>query len=84
MLDVYCIVRSVTYAQKGVRALERSGIPGRLLRSPRELSTGGCAYAICFRMRDLHLAEEILSRAGVAWNACYQRLPDDSFQLIAP
>ncbi len=83
MFDLYCIVRSVTYAQKGIRALEKNNIRARLLRSPRELSTAGCAYAICVRSEDLPAVKEILSRAGIASGGCYKRLKDGGFIPVA-
>ena len=44
---VYLIMcRSLTYAQRVSNALERAGIPARVLRSPGEISPTGCSYSV--------------------------------------
>ena len=48
-MNSYLIVcRSLTYAQRTVTALEHSGIPANILRSPTGLSAGGCSF--CFKI----------------------------------
>ena len=52
---VYLIMcRSLTYAQRVANALERGGIPARVLRSPEELSPAGCSYSVKIAQRNLH------------------------------
>ena len=63
-MEHYLIVaRSVTYAQRMQRALERAGIFNRIFRAPRELGTVGCAYVVQVRASDLAAALEALYRA---------------------
>ena len=38
------LARSVTYAQRMQRALNRAGIRSQLFRAPRDLTDLGCAY----------------------------------------
>ena len=46
-MDYYLILaRSVTYAQRMQRALERVGLRCQIYRAPRELTDLGCAYAV--------------------------------------
>ena len=40
------IARSVTYAQRMQKTLDRGGIHSRIFRAPRELTDLGCAYAV--------------------------------------
>ena len=40
------LARSVTYAQRMQRALDRAGIGRRVFRAPRDLTNLGCAYAL--------------------------------------
>lgn len=51
---VYLIMcRSLTYAQRVSNALERAGIPARVLRSPGEISPTGCSYSVKIAARNL-------------------------------
>ena len=50
------LARSVTYAQRMQRALNRAGIRSQLFRAPRDLTDLGCAYVVRIGPQDLHLA----------------------------
>ena len=45
---VYYLItcRSLTYAQKAARALERAGITASIMRTPQGLSREGCSYCV--------------------------------------
>ena len=59
---VYLIMcRSLTYAQRVSNALERAGIPARVLRSPGEISPTGCSYSVKIAARNLARALTILN-----------------------
>lgn len=60
------LARSVTYAQRMHRQLERSGIRSQILRPPRDLTDLGCAYAIRIAVRDLAGALTTLHKAGLS------------------
>ena len=46
-MDYYLILaRSVTYAQRMQRALERTGIHCQIARAPRDMTDLGCAYIL--------------------------------------
>lgn len=64
-MEYLIIARSVTYAQRMQRALERAGIRCRLFRSPRELSDTGCAYAIRIPVLDLADALSVLHKESL-------------------
>lgn len=49
--------KSLTYAQRSARVLERRGVGAFLMRSPRELSSGGCGY--CVRVSEKHFAQAV-------------------------
>ncbi len=59
------LARSVTYAQRMQRALERAGIRSRIFRAPRDLTDAGCAYALRLGVRDLREALTVLHEAGL-------------------
>lgn len=47
------LARSVTYAQRMQRALDRAGIRCQIGRAPRDLTEFGCAYILRVAARDL-------------------------------
>jgi hypothetical protein len=38
--------RSLTYAQRAVRVLERAGITASAVRTPQSVAAGGCGYCV--------------------------------------
>ena len=60
------IARSVTYAQRMQRALQRAGIRCQIYRAPRELTELGCAYAVEIAAAALTDALQILYREQLA------------------
>ena len=80
MFDLYMTVRSVTRGQKGSDALGRAGIGHRLLRAPRSIAPGGCAYALALARRDGTGAVGVLDRAGVTVEERWLREPGGAFR----
>ena len=65
-MDYYLILaRSVTYAQRMQRALERAGLRCQIFRAPRELTDLGCAYAVQLAAADLKTALIALHREAL-------------------
>ena len=62
---MYIGIRSLTYAQKGERALSWEGVLADIVRLPAGLSGGGCAYALRLQSQQLPKALMILKRAGI-------------------
>lgn len=60
------LARSVTYAQRMQRALDRAGISSRVYRAPRDLTNLGCAYALRLAPRDLREALLTLHRENLS------------------
>lgn len=59
------IARSVTYAQRMQRTLNRAGIRCQIFRAPRDLSDAGCAYAVRIQAADLAAALPALHRESL-------------------
>ena len=72
-LDWLVTFRSVTYAQRGERLLQRKGINCALRRTPRELSQRGCGYCLAIRGRDAMAAVELLRENEVPFGKVYAR-----------
>ena len=68
--------RSLTYAQRAANALERAGIPVRLLRSPAEISPTGCSYSVKLPARYLSRAMTVLNRNRLPYGGIYVKGAD--------
>ena len=65
-MDYYLILaRSVTYAQRMQRALERTGIHCQIARAPRDMTDLGCAYILRLAAADLAAALTVLHRESL-------------------
>ena len=74
------IVRSVTYAQRGVRMLERHGISAYVVRPNIEMLEGGCGFAV--KVSEGYMAEaiEILKQGGFEISRALIAKPDGSYR----
>lgn len=63
--------RSVTYAQKGEKALKRAGIDCTMLRTPKELSQQGCGYCLRLRAKDVITAVDLLRGNAILYGKTY-------------
>lgn len=70
---VYYLItcRSLTYAQKAAKALERAGITAIVTRPPRELGKEGCAYSIKVSEKKISHALVVLKSAGLNYNKVF-------------
>lgn len=59
------LARSVTYAQRMRRSLDRAGIRCQIFRPPRDLTDLGCAYAVRVAVSELPGALTVLHRDGL-------------------
>lgn len=71
MSNALIACRSVTYAQRAVRLLERHGLRASMRRLPAELPASsdpqqhvGCGHAIRVRREELKQAMKLMSEAG--------------------
>lgn len=83
MLYYLIVCRSLTFAQRTAAVLERSGIPVRLLRSPREVSATGCSHSVKIAQRNLNNALAALNRAGLSPTRVYAIEGDGSYREVA-
>ena len=77
------VCRSLTYAQRGVRLLERAGISAYLVRAPRLIAQAGCAYCIKVSQRWLERAGELMRGAKLVPRGIYQQLEDGSYEEVS-
>ena len=70
-MDWLVTFRSVTFAQRGQRVLERVGIRSALRRTPRELSRRGCGYCLAVDARTALAAAQLLREQEIPFERIY-------------
>ncbi len=75
--------RSLTYAQRAARILERAGVTGSLTKVPKDASARGCAYCVAVPARHRDRAVAVLTGAGLAPERVLLRRPDGSWEAEA-
>lgn len=78
----YITFRSVTYAQRGEKVLNRNGIRCTLLRTPRWMEEQGCGYALKVWTRDATAAVELLRENSVPLRRVYVQRGDGALEEI--
>ena len=76
MMWYFITFRSVTYAQRGERALRQVGIACELQRTPRWMEEKGCGYSLS--VKEVLRALEVLRNQMVPFRKVYRRRPDGS------
>jgi len=62
----FILARSVTFAQRMQKLLERNGIRCQIARAPRDMTDLGCAYTVRVAAGDLSAALAILRGTALA------------------
>ena len=75
--------RSLTYAQRTARSLERGGISGYIQRAPQGASNRGCGYCVKIRSTQLQAAIALLRGDGLPPERVLQQAGDREFQEVA-
>lgn len=73
--------RSLTYAQRAARVLERAGVTGTVSRVPKAAATRGCAYCVIVAARHRDWAVNILTGAGLGPERVILRHPDGTLEV---
>ena len=68
--------RSLTYAQRTARVLERAGVTAGVERAPKSVSNRGCADTVLVPERPGERALEILAGAGLSPERVLIKKPD--------
>lgn len=81
---VYYLIncRSLTYAQRAERILERAGITAHILRSPQNISGEGCSYAVKVSERRFPAAMATLKQASLNPLRVYMISGDGSYSEV--
>ena len=82
MVYYLIICRSLTYAQRTAQVLERAGIFGTVLRSPKLISKEGCGYCVRIQERKLTDALVVLRREGLAPKQVFLQSADGEYSEV--
>ncbi|MEA4896565.1 MAG: DUF3343 domain-containing protein [Oscillospiraceae bacterium] len=82
MLHYLLMCRSLTYAQRASRALERIGITAIITKAPKSATGQGCNY--CVRVSEKNLARSIstLNSAGLGPSRIFLIFDDGSISEV--
>ena len=81
-MSVLIMFRSLTYAQRGARTLERSGINAALTKAPLETTDRGCTYCVRVAEHKMDAALAALDRQGVAHGRVMRAMDDGSYREV--
>ena len=74
--------RSLTYAQRAARALERSGIGTGVLKAPAGLTGNGCSYCVTVSATKGQRAVKILRSENLLQGKVYLQKADSSTEEV--
>ena len=82
-MGYYLIVcRSLTYAQRTARVLERAGISGYIMRAPKLISGEGCSHCVKVAERWLAPALKVLNREGLGPKRVFLQNEEGSYSEV--
>ena len=76
------LYRSLTRAQRASAALEKEGIPNRIIRAPKAVSGEGCSQALPLNQGYLHRALTVLKSHGMEPRRVFVSIGDESFEEV--
>lgn len=83
MVYYLIICRSLTYAQRTARVLERAGITGHIMRAPKIVSGEGCSHCVRVAERWLVPALKVLKREGLGPKRVFLQGEDGAYSEVA-
>lgn len=83
MLDLFFVLRSVTYAQRGRDVLAEAGIRCGLHRAPGSIARSGCAYALAAAHEDGAAAAAALRSARIPYAGPFIRSKNGEYREIS-
>ena len=83
MKNYYITFRSVTYAQRGERLWNGSGIRCTLQRTPRWMEEQGCGYCLRLRTDDVQTGAALLRGSRIPFRKIYLQQPEGNVEELA-
>ena len=82
MVYYLIVCRSLTYAQRTARVLERAGISGYIMRAPKLISGEGCSHCVKVAERWLAPALKVLNREGLGPKRVFIQNEEGSYSEV--
>ena len=82
MVYYLIVCRSLTYAQRTARVLERAGISGYIRRAPTLISGEGCSHCVKVAERWLAPALKVLNREGLGPKRVFLQNEEGSYSEV--
>ena len=82
MVYYLIVCRSLTYAQRTARVLERAGISGYIMRAPKLISGQGCSHCVKVAERWLAPALKVLNREGLGPKRVFLQNEEGSYSEV--
>ncbi|MBQ1351734.1 MAG: DUF3343 domain-containing protein [Oscillospiraceae bacterium] len=82
MIYYFFQFRSLTYAQRGERALKRAGISAYIVRAPQKIAKSGCSYAVKVSQHNLWSAQSLLKEKGISFLKLYRLESTGEYQEV--
>ncbi len=76
------LCRSLTYAQRAQRAVERAGGTGSVVKAPQEVTGGGCNYGVRVPAGKLDAAVAAIRNAGLPMGKIYGYEPGGALKEV--
>lgn len=83
MVYYLIICRSLTYAQRTAKVLERAGITSYILRTPKSIAGEGCGHGVKIAQKNLEKALTALNRNHLSPKQLYITQGDNSYREVA-
>lgn len=83
MVNYLIMCRSLTYAQKISRTLERAGIRAWIVRSPASITPSGCSHSVKIAERNLMTALQVINRFQLPYMGVYIGSAEEGYQEVA-
>lgn len=82
MNNYFITYKSITGAQRAISLLETVGIQGRLVRTPKNMMTEGCGYAVRIREDRINLAMRQLRNGGSGYGKVFLSTERDKYDEV--
>lgn len=82
MVYYLIICRSLTYAQRTAKTLERAGITSYILRTPKHIAKEGCGHGVKISQKNLERGLTVLKQADLTPKQVYITFGDNSYREV--
>lgn len=82
MVYYFIICRSLTYAQRTAKVLERAGITSYIIRTPKSIAKDGCGHGVKLAQKNLDSGLLALKKADLYPKHLYISYGDNNYREV--